>query len=223
MINQSNTSRATLLSAARLLLQRAEEVRLIHEMLPWLQSVEDALARLNDLHNAQLLIVNRASEQILIARQAESVVDARVTKLCNRLRAEDDGTNRLAQAAMRLLFPEGAAAITKLSGNVLLTRYEGFSKQLSAAELPAAFEPDSVMISAGIDAFADAMLSKEQLKLQRKAASREADAAEAALRQSLIRLERSAGLHMDRALMLAWTEPVRALSRKAERVPPAAA
>ena len=223
MINQSNTSRATLLSAARLLLQRAEEVRLIHEMLPWLQSVEDTLARLNDLHNAQLLIVNRASEQILIARQAESVVSARVTTLCRRLRTEADIGNRLAQAAMRLLFPEGAADITRLSGNVLLTRYEGFNKQLSAAELPAVFELDPMMIFSAIDAFADALRSKEQLKLQRKAASREADAAEAALRQSLIRLERSAGLHMDRAAMLAWTEPVRALSRKAERVPPAAA
>jgi len=223
MINQSNTSRATLLSAARLLLQRAEEARLIHEMLPWLQSVEDALARLNDLNNARLLAISRAAEQMLIARQAESAVNARVTKLCNRLRAEDDGTNWLAQAAMRLLFPEGASVLTRLSGNVLMTRYEGFSKQLSAAELPAAFEGDALMIFSAIGSFSDALRDKEQLKIQRKMASREADEADAALRQALIRLERAAGLHMSREAMLAWTEPVRALSRKAERALPEAA
>ncbi len=223
MINQSHTSRATLLSAARLLLQRAEEVRLIHELLPWLQSVEAALTRLTGLNNALLLISSRTSEQILVARQAESAVDARVTTLCRRLRTEADIGNVLAQAAMRLLFPEGASAITKLGGNVLLTRYEGFREQLSIAALPAVFAADPAMILSDIDAFADAMRSKEQLKLQRKAAGREANEAEAALRQSLLRLERISGLHMSREAMLAWTEPVRALSRKAERVPPAAA
>lgn len=215
MFNQTNSPRATLISVTRSLLQTADDARAVPELLPYLATTDAALTRFQARHSLALVAADRASAQVLSAQQAESEADRRVSAFAGRLRAEATGGDAVAEAAMQRLFPAGVSRLTHYTGRTQLTHYLTFRERLSETALPTLLEQAPAQLYPTLDGFAAALELKEQLKIQLRTAQREVRAAEQALKQALVNLERVSGIYLTEDQMRAWSEPARSMGRAA--------
>jgi hypothetical protein len=192
MTNIWKISRTTLISIARTLLLRADEARLVPELLPWLQSAEAQLAQLTASHNTAEVESHDFAAQSLVAHDAESDMDRQVIALCHRLRGESQARDAVATVAMRLLFPKGSTDLTKFGGRSQLPRYNAFAERLNIAVLPAQMTGSAVQILTALQTFEAALNAREQAHLRWKTALHAAMATDQDLRRTLTLLDRIA-------------------------------
>ncbi len=219
MSNIWKISRPTLISAARAILLRADDARLVPDLLPWLQSAEEQLKLLTTSYNASGLEAHTLTAQAALTRAAEEDLDRQVSALCHRLRGESNAGDSRAMAAMQLLFPDGSTELTKFGGRNQLTRYNAFAERLNIAALPAQMTGSAVQILTALQTFDAALTAKEQADLRRKTAIQEVKAADHGLRNAMSLLDSIASHHLSPAVMAKWTEPIRTLARRSRAAP----